>query len=115
MSRHEFEWKEDGIQYWGVVGWDKPLRTHFGQVWEKETPDHQPEEPVVWMGTELNEFPDADKFLDEFRQEAEKADIKGLSLPEKIAQTLSNDQERVCYGSGQTLTFSPPQDTELDR
>ncbi|MBC2887694.1 hypothetical protein H7Q97_20155 [Ochrobactrum sp. CM-21-5] len=49
-----------------VIGYDRPLRTFFLQGFEVETDDF--EEPEVWLGTALEEFPTLENLVEEVRR-----------------------------------------------
>jgi hypothetical protein len=48
-------------RYHVVVGWDAPLATFFGEVWDPTVPDEDDETAcVLWAGTVLGALPTVD-------------------------------------------------------
>jgi hypothetical protein len=59
MSRYPIPAHE--ARYHVVVGWDAPLTTFFGEVWDRTVPDEDDDAAcVLWAGTALSALPTVD-------------------------------------------------------
>ena len=95
MSRHNIE---DDC-YTVTVGWDSPMNTFFGTIFERRAKDGTDyEEPTVWLGSEVEEFQDIDRFVEVFESEAREQGLLGIGISNELAQTLERDRQREGEG-----------------
>jgi hypothetical protein len=52
MSRHQIPGLDPRHEVW--VGWDRPLMTYFGQVYDHSRTEE--ENPILWVGTNWREI-----------------------------------------------------------
>ncbi|MEJ7014772.1 hypothetical protein [Sinorhizobium meliloti] len=82
MSRYYINLHNKGRTDAGaVIGYDKPLRTFFLQGFFEE--DSEVDEPEIWIGTCLEEFPTLESIVEEARSSG--YEIGGLKHADVIA------------------------------
>ncbi|MEO0684368.1 MAG: hypothetical protein AAFY76_04785, partial [Cyanobacteria bacterium J06649_11] len=69
MSQHIIKHQNYEIR----LGWDAPLETYYASV--VDLSDKVEELPVIWLGTSLNEYPEAGAFLDALNGKLIEAEI----------------------------------------
>jgi hypothetical protein len=75
MSRFDIELKRpEGTDKNAIIGYDKPLRTFFLQGFVAEDDDF--DEPEIWLGAFLEEFPTLESLVEEARNKG--CEIVGL-------------------------------------
>ncbi|MBE9117271.1 hypothetical protein IQ249_15325 [Lusitaniella coriacea LEGE 07157] len=93
MSKYQF----NPQRYTITVGWDSPLNTFFATVCERGV-ENDFDEPTIWLGTQVGEYPNACQFLRVLRQQMNQIGITDTVWSHSFAQTLEQDQR--CEGKG---------------
>ena len=106
MSRHNI----DDDYYTITVGWDSPMNTFFGTIFERRAKDGADyEEPTIWLGSEVDEFQDINRFIEVFESEAREQGLLGIGISNELAQTLEQDRQR----EGEGFTERPDEIVEF--
>ena len=87
MSRHQLQLR-DGVPATSAwIGWDRPLRTFFAQVFATDPKDEDEEVPILWEGTVEAELPrpiDAIRLLEPY-----------CEIPAETAASLEIDRMKT--------------------
>ena len=84
MSRHQLQLRGGVAATSAWIGWDRPLRTFFAQVFAADPDDEDEEVPILWEGTAEAELPrtvDAIRLLEPY-----------CDIPAEIAASLEIDR-----------------------
>lgn len=99
MSRYEVEVKsETRTDPEAVIGFDPPLRTYFITAF----PDEETDEPYLWLGTRIEEFPSLETLIDAVR--AEGFQLVGLKQYQIVAM-LKEASQRHPPSAGERAGF----------
>jgi hypothetical protein len=93
MSRYLFE----NNRYAITIGWDSPLNTFFATVFDNER-ESEFFEPLIWLGTQVGEYPDVHQFLSTLSQKMSENDIINITFPDNLTETLESDHKREGEG-----------------
>lgn len=93
MSRYLFENNRYAIN----IGWDSPLNTFFATVFDNEHENYL-DKPLIWLGTQVGEYPNVHPFLHVLSQKMNENGIIDIALPDDLAETLEEDQQREGEG-----------------
>lgn len=85
MSQHQIPVRQS--HHLVVVGWDEPLGTFFGQVFDTTIPE-EPENIVLWVGRRSREFRTVSRLATALRSYA--------ALSPRIVRRLRQDQRWEC-------------------
>ena len=87
MSRYEIPGREPHLRL--VVGWDRPLRTYFAQVWDERLPEVELEEDAIrlWVGCFAGEITSPEALAEAVKEYADFG-------PETL-ERLRNDRAAV--------------------
>ena len=93
MSRYLFENNRYAIN----IGWDSPLNTFFATVFDNEHENYL-DEPLIWLGTQVGEYPDIHQFLSTLSQKMSENGIINIAFSDDLAETIEEDQRREGEG-----------------
>ena len=88
MSRNTIKYPPYEI----TLGWDAALETFFATVIALENADE--DEPLIWIGAMLAEYPELATFLDALKKELTMAGISGVDIPPSLIEKLAADRDR---------------------
>ena len=87
MSRHQLQLRDGVAATSAWIGWDRPLRTFFAQVFAADPDDEDEEVPILWEGTAEAELPrpvDAIRLLEPY-----------CDIPAETAASLEIDRMKT--------------------
>jgi hypothetical protein len=93
MSMYLFENNRYAIN----IGWDSPLNTFFATVFDNKHENYL-DEPLIWLGTQVGEYPDVHQFLSTLSQKMSENGIIDITFPDNLTETLESDQKREGEG-----------------
>jgi hypothetical protein len=88
MSRHILKHPHYEI----TLGWDAALETYFATVIALDNANE--DEPLIWIGTMLREYPELAAFLDRLVEALTTAGISGVEVPASLLKALAADRDR---------------------